>query len=137
MSKVTVNPYLNFNGNCEAAMNFYKNALGGELNIMRFGDSPAPVPEAQKNMVMHATLTFKDATIMASDGQPDQPPVMGTNIHMSLNSSDVEQGGVYFNNLAAGGTVTMPYADQFWGARFGMLTDKFGVHWMVNSELPK
>ena len=131
----TLNPYLSFNGNCREAMTFYKEALDGELNIQTFGDSPMEVKPEDKDRVMHATLTFGDAVLMASDGMPDYEVVFGNSVHLSITALNVEDGERTFNNLSAGGTVVMPWKKTFWGAMFGMCTDKFGINWMVDVEL--
>ena len=131
----TLNPYLAFNGNCSEAMTFYKEALDGKLSIQTFGDSPMEVPPEHKNRVMHATLTFGNAIIMASDGMPENEVVFGNSVSLSIAALKVEDGERMFNNLSAGGTITMPWEKTFWGAIFGMCKDKFGIDWMVNVEL--
>ena len=129
----TVQPYLFFDGNCREAMEFYAQALGAELRIMTFDGAPLDVPPEQQDRVMHATLPFGDATIFASDGMPGQPVHDGMRAHISIGADSAEQGRAYFEALAAGGQVTMPYEKQFWGDTYGMLTDRFGVKWMVNA----
>ncbi len=133
MTSITLAPYLNFNGNCKEAMEFYHSVLGGKLDMQKFSDTPEmKVSEAQKDMVIHATLTNETISFMASDGQPEHPITFGNSVHLSLMGSDEATLTKYFNMLSAGGTVDMPMAKQFWGDTFGMLTDKFGIHWMVN-----
>lgn len=133
---MTLHPYLTFNGNCEEAINFYQHALNGEIKgIQTFGQSPMPVADEHKNRVMHAELHFGNNLIMASDSMPDRPVTPGTNFALSLNFTDVKEEEDVFNRLSTGGMVTLPLQDQFWGARFGMCTDKFGVAWMVNCPL--
>ena len=129
MSTVTLSPYLNFNGTCEEAMNFYKSVFGGELTLNRFGEMPMPGQEDQADQIMHATLKADDVSFMASDGGGDS---MDNNIQMSLAGTDQKKLEGYFNGLAVGGMVTMPLAKQPWGDEFGMLTDSYGVKWMVN-----
>jgi PhnB protein len=136
-NRATINPYLTFNGNCREAMNFYKEALNGEAEIITFEDSPMKVPAGHEYKVMHARVIFEGAIIMASDGMPDSEVNHGNGIHISIAAKNVEQGETFFNNLSAGGAVLMPYSDQFWGARFRMVKDKFGISWMVNCELKK
>ena len=131
----TINPYLAFNGNCREAMEFYKEALDGELKIQTFGESPLEVPPEYKDKVMHATLTFGDAIIMASDGMPGHEVTFGNSVNLSIAALTVEDGERMFNNLSAGGTVTMPWNKTFWNSMFGMLTDKYGMDWMVGTEL--
>ena len=128
----TLSPYLNFNGNTADAMRFYQSVLGGDLNIQTFGDAGVAQNDNEKNLTLHAALTVDGITLFASDGRPDQKVIFGDNVHLSLQGSDSAGLTGYFNGLAAGGQVDMPLAKQFWGDTFGMLTDKFGVHWMVN-----
>ncbi len=128
----TLSPYLNFNGSTAEAMRFYQSVLGGDLNIQTFGDAGVAQDDEQKNLTLHAALTSNGITLFASDGRPDVKVVFGDNVHLSLQGSDSEKLTGYFNGLSAGGQVDMPLAKQFWGDTFGMVTDKFGVHWMVN-----
>ncbi|MDB5264383.1 MAG: glyoxalase/bleomycin resistance protein/dioxygenase [Adhaeribacter sp.] len=133
-----VQPYLNFAGNCEEALHFYKETLHGEIPMLSYFESaPMAVPEAFKKKVLHAVLQLDKATIMASDCLPDFPLTTGNNITLSLNFPEVTPMEMAFQNLAVGGKVTMPLQDTFWGARFGMLTDKFGINWMFNCEVKK
>jgi PhnB protein len=135
MSDTQLSPYLQFNGNCEQAMKFYQSVLAGELQINHFGDyssAEMPVEESHKDKVMHSTLTSGSLTFMASDGPPGEQLTIGDNVSISIAGTDEAKLTEYFNGLAAGGTVTLPLARQVWGDSFGMLTDKFGVHWMVN-----
>ena len=126
-----LHPYLNFDGKTAEAMNFYAEALGGTLQIMRFGDSPMPVPPEHKDRVMHATLRTPGLTIMASDTMPGQPSTPGNTVHLSLNFSTVEEQDRVWEKLSPGATITMPLAQQFFG-RFGMLTDRYGNSWMFH-----
>jgi PhnB protein len=130
--KATLNPYLNFNGNAAEAMKFYQSVLGGQLNIQTFGEAGMAQSDQEKDLTVHAALTGDGLALYASDGHPSQQVTFGDNAHMSLMGSDAETLTGYFNGLASGGKVDMPLAKQFWGDTFGMLTDKFGVHWMVN-----
>jgi len=148
-----IHPYLSFNGNCREAMDFYKKCLGGELNVMTFEGSPCPVPKEYKDKVMHSSLTLNGKTmLMASDcptkksdekgadnqscGQEGSGGVFG-DIALSVDCVDETDIRRNFEALSSGGTVTMPLADQFWGALFGMLTDKYGVRWMFNYDRPQ
>ena len=128
----TLSPYLNFNGNAGEAMKFYQSVLGGELYIQTFGDAGVAQDEAQKNQTLHAALTSDAISLYASDGRPDMKVVFGDSVHLSLQGNDEPTLTKYFDGLAAGGKVDMPLAKQFWGDTFGMLTDKYGFHWMVN-----
>lgn len=127
-------PYLSFNNQCEEALNFYAKALQGELNLMRVSDSPKEYQTpGDENKIMHAELKIGSTSVLASDafGYPVSP---GSNNSVCLNFSDVKEMEAAFNNMKAGGKVTMDLQDTFWGARFGMLTDKFGVNWMFNCD---
>lgn len=139
---LTVNPYLTFNGNCEEAFEFYSAALSRPLaSLSRFGDMPQdsgrPLSEEDKKKVLHATLPISDETIlMGSDTVGNDSPQMGTNISLSINVDARPDADRIFKALSEGGTVTMPLQDTFWGAYFGMWTDKFGIHWMINYDDP-
>src|SRR3954468_5594153 len=118
MNESQLSPYLNFNGNCEEAMNFYQSILGGTLEISRFSDfaSPEmPIPDEQMNGVMHATLNNGTLSFMARDGRPDKAVVFGDSVSISIAGKDEEALTRYFNGLSEGGTVTMPLATQVWG----------------------
>lgn len=134
-------PYLLFTGNCEEALNFYKNIFGGEIaQLSRYKDAPPDDPASpqlrpeDRERVMHATFRSPDFTFMASDARPGKQYGEGP-ISLSLGLSDVAVAQRIFDGLAQGGTVEMPLEDTFWGAKFGMLTDKFGIDWMVNCQL--
>jgi len=134
-----LNPYLNFAGNAEEAVNFYKNALGGEVvMISRYGDSPMPSDEDWKQKIMHARIVFGDNNIiMISDTMKGNEISTNGNIQLSIGLDDEAKTHEVFNKLAEGGTVTMPLAKQFWGDVFGMLKDKFGTSWMLNCTTKK
>ncbi len=140
----TVNAYLNFDGQCEEAFNFYRSVFGGDFPMVsKFGDMPPqegmpPMSEDVKNRVMHITLPISAETIlMGSDTMPGlHDHKVGNNISLSINTESRAEAEKIFNGLSAGGTVTMPLEDTFWGAYFGMWTDKFGIHWMVNYDDP-
>lgn len=130
--KATLTPYLNFMGQTKAAMEFYHSVLGGELTIQTFKDAGFPHDPKDDDNVIHADLKNDTLSFMASDGDEKHPVKMGNNIHMSIVGSDEEQLRGFFDKLSEGGTVDMPLDKQFWGDIYGQLTDKFGVHWMVN-----
>ena len=130
----TVNPYLMFEGNCAEAMNFYKTALNGTLETMPFEGSPVEVPDNYKDKILHSTLKFGDAVIMASDGIPGQKYDFGNGTHISISVNTLDEAKTFFKNLSDGGKITMPFEKTFWGASFGMLTDRFGINWMVNCD---
>lgn len=133
-----LNIYLFYNGNCEEAMNFYKDALGGEIvAINRFGEAPMPSSDAWKNRIMHGVLSAAGTTIFFSDSNEGHETKFGDNFSVSLSFNSDEEITKAFNNISAGGNITLPLGDQFWGAKFGMCTDKFGVNWMFNWDKPK
>jgi PhnB protein len=126
-----LNPYIAFTDNARTAMEFYKSVFGGNLTLNTFGDFGNPDP-AVANLVMHAQLeTDQGYTIMASDTAPGMPARTGSRITVSLSGDDAELRD-YFAKLAEGGTIALPLEKQQWGDEFGMLTDQFGVDWMVN-----
>ena len=131
-----LNPYLTFPGTCREAMTFYKECLGGELTMMTFGESPmgAQMPGDKQQGIMHAHLISSEFTLMASDAAMNGEVKNGNSVGLSLNCHSDEEIDGCFAKLAEGGNVTMPLGDQFWGAKFGMLTDKFGFHWMLNYD---
>ena len=132
-----VEAYLFFEGRCEEAVEFYRGALGAEVTyLMRFKESPEPpppdrVPPDSENKVMHANLRIGDTVIMVSDGScSGQPTFKG--FSMSLTPASALEADRFFEALADGGKVDMPLAKTFWSPRFGMVTDRFGVSWMIN-----
>jgi len=129
--------YLTFNGNAAEALAFYAKALDGKVVFsMTFGESPAgnETPAAYKDKIMHATLEARGHKLMASDAPPEWPFEGYKGFSLSVQANSVDEGKKLFDALAEGGKVTMPYGPQFWAKGFGMLTDKFGVAWMVNCE---
>lgn len=127
--------YLGFKGNCEEALNFYKEALDGEiLRLGRYGESQMETADELKDKIMHARLQFGDTLIMFSDMMGENEADAGSMISLSIECDTLDQLEKVFPKMAEGGKVTMPLQDQFWGARFGMLTDKYGIHWMFNCE---
>lgn len=129
-------PYLMFHGTCEEALNFYATTIGGEIkNLSRYEGSPAESMSADKQKIMHATFAGNGVVFMASDGS-EQVSNSG-NIHLCIDFKDAVAMENVFNAIAKGGKITMPLDNTFWGARFGMLTDKFGINWMFNCELEK
>lgn len=139
-----VNVYLTFNGNCKEAFDFYKSVFGGEYQyIGTFGEMPpmegSEVSEGDKDKIMHVSLPIsKETILMGSDaggGWTDNYKA-GNNFSISVNAGSTEEADKLFAGLSAGGQVTMPMADTFWGAYFGMFTDKFGINWMVNYDDP-
>ena len=132
-------PYLFFDGRCEEAIEFYRRAVGADVvALMRYKDSPEPPPPGMiapgsENKVMHSTLRIGDTTVMASDGEcGGKASFQG--FSLSLNFKDEGEAGRRFAALADGGQVQMPFSKTFFSPKFGMLTDRFGVGWMVHVE---
>ena len=135
-----LNPYLSFNGTAAKAIKLYEAALGAKVeNVMQWNEAPGTkVTPETKDLVMHARLRIGDGVLMISDAQPNQPVTAGTNAHVTLDFDDPTDMARKFEALSAGGgKITMPLADAFWGAKFGMLTDAYGVSWMFNCETKK
>jgi len=133
---MTCNTYLSFDGNCREAFRFYEQLLGGTVPIMMtHGESPAAahVPSDWHDRIMHARLQFGDQVLMGGDAPPGQYKTP-TGFCVTLAVETVEQAERIFNSLADGGTVQMPFQETFWAARFGMITDRFGVPWIINGE---
>ena len=130
--------YLAFNGNCEEAINFYKDVFDGEIvMISRFKEAPENmmcVPDEAKELIMHATLQIQGSVLMASDTVESDKFIQGNNYSISVNVKNVDEASTIFNSLAEGGNIMMPFDDAFWGGKFGMLADQFGVQWMLSSE---
>lgn len=134
---IGVNPYIAFRGNCREAMEFYKQALGAEeLYAQTYGESPME-GMGSPGAIMHATLKIGDAHVMFCDDLHSPDFSTGGNVSLAIGLNDVEKAKTYFANLSEGGTVTMPLDKTFWAEAFGMLTDKFGVKWMVNCDAPQ
>jgi PhnB protein len=135
-ARMQLEPYIFFYGRCEEALEFYKSAIGGTFELNRFEGSPMgeQVPGEQRNKIMHATFKGDGFTFMASDGDLSKKvdPNAG-NISLSIGVDDASRAEQIFNALAQGGEVRMPFAQAFWGGKFGILTDKFGTEWMVTS----
>ncbi|HTN46644.1 MAG TPA: VOC family protein [Flavipsychrobacter sp.] len=140
----TVNVYLTFNGNCEDAFNFYKSVFGGEFAyIGRFGEMPPgedakKMSEADANKIMHVSFPIsRETMLLGSDtgGEWASHFKQGNNYAISINAESREEADRLFNGLSAGGQLTMPMNETFWGAYFGMFTDRFGIHWMVNFDV--
>jgi len=130
-----LNAYLLFNGSCEAAFKFYERALGGTIEaMMPFGQSPGSekMPDSVKKLVMHVSLKAAGTLLMGSDTTPDRPVPPPGGFKLSIGVSTPEEADRVFNALSEGGKIDLPIGETFWSPRFGMLTDKFGVAWMVN-----
>jgi PhnB protein len=131
-----VQPYLFFAGRCEEAVEFYKKALGAQVEmLMRFKDSPEPpppgvVPPGSDDKIMHVSLRVGDSIVMASDGRCEGAPSF-QGFSLSLTVANEAEADRKFAALAEGGQVKMPLGKTFWSPRFGMLSDRFGVGWMI------
>jgi PhnB protein len=134
-----LNPYLNFNGTADKAIQLYERALGAKVEaVMRFGDvADMDIAPENKNLVMHAMLQIGEGVLMISDCPPGQPVEIGENVQVTLHFDDTAEMAKKFDALAVGGKVRQPLEDMFWGARFGMLTDAYGIPWMFNCETKK
>jgi len=131
-----IQPYLFFEGRCEEAIEFYRKALGAQVEmLMRFKDAPAgegpPGPKPPAEKIMHASLKVGDAVVMASDGMCNNKPSF-SGFSLSVPAASVAQGEKLMKALSEGGQVTMPFGKTFWSPGFGMVSDRFGVSWMVN-----
>jgi PhnB protein len=134
-----LNPYLSFNGQCEEAVRFYQQVLGGEIvALLRYGETPMADQTAPewRSKIAHARLMIGDKVLMASDSPPDHyEPMKG--ISVTLGIDEPAEAERIFHALEPGATVTMPIQQTFWALRFGMLTDRFGTPWMINCEQPR
>lgn len=139
---VTVNPYLTFKGNTEEAFEFYKSVFGSEFTgLQRCKDAPEgdKMPASEREKILHISLPIGQGNVlMGSDaydsGKMGQNLTVGNNFFLSLHPESEEEANQLFNGLSAGGQATIPLRKTFWGAYFGMLTDKFGIQWMVNYD---
>lgn len=141
----TVNIYLTFDGNCRKAFEFYQKVFGGEFPYVgTYGEMPArggtpAVPDHLKDKIMHISLPIsKETALMGSDAGGEWAPQVqqGNNFTISVNTDNTQEAERIFSELAEGGQVSMPLEKKFWESYFGMLTDQFGINWMVNCELP-
>jgi PhnB protein len=128
-----LNPYVNFKDNAREAMTFYQSVFGGELDISTFADMGAPVEKGEEGLVMHSQLEAPNGmTLMGADTPSHMEYQSGASISISLSGDDEAELRGYWDKLFDGGTVTMPLEEAPWGDSFGMLTDRYGVNWMVN-----
>ncbi|MGY5847149.1 VOC family protein [Salegentibacter sp. HM20] len=137
----TLNPYLNFNGNCEEAFNFYKSIFGNEFSdLMRFKDMPpgaegsSQISEQNLDQIMHVSLPIGDCVLMGSDCLESfgQKAVFGSSNYISLTPDSEAETRRIFKELSKGGEVEMQLEEMFWGDLFASFTDKFGIKWMIN-----
>ncbi|MEO8885589.1 MAG: VOC family protein [Mucilaginibacter sp.] len=138
---ISINPYLNFMGNTEDAMNFYKNVFGVEFTaFQRFNDSPGheKMAKHEQSMIMHASIPMgKHNTLLATDTLESMGMSLnaGNNFYICVNTESEEETDRYFNKLVENGKIEMPLNKTFWGAYCGMCRDKFGIQWMINFDL--
>lgn len=133
----SLHPYLRFDGSCAEAFEHYRSVFGTEFSSLnRYSEMPpdAGVPEAFADHVMHVSLPIGDGQVlMGSDSPPEAPAtVVGESVGIMVGADSTEEGRRIFDALAEGGTVLEPYERQFWGDDYGSLTDRFGIHWMVD-----
>ena len=136
---MAVNVYLNFNGNCREAVEYYAKVFGTDKpQIMTFGDTPPdpsfPLPEEAKNLVMHTRLILNGSPVMFSDVFPGMPFVAGNNISLAIVSPNRDEIESYYHQLKEGGQVRMELQETFWSKCYGSVTDKFGIDWQFNYE---
>lgn len=141
----SINIYLTFNGNCEAAFDFYRSVFGGEFShVSRFSEMPPvegkSMSEEEGNRIMHMSLTVSSGIVlMGSDTGGEWAPSFkqGNNFSMSINAESEEEADRIYAALSAGGMQTMPMSMTFWESYFGMLTDQFGINWMISYDQPR
>ena len=138
---MSLSTYLTFDGNCREAFEFYRSIFGGEFTAFQtFAAAPPdmPVPEAEKDRVMHVSLPVGSSVLMGSDSASGfgPPVVVGNNFSIAIEAESREYCDEVFGKLSAGGKVLMPLQETFWGAYYGLWTDKFGINWMANYTLP-
>jgi len=136
---VAVDVFINFNGNCREAVEFYAKVFGTEKQkIMTFGDTPPnpefPLPEEAKNLVMYTFLNINGSNVMFSDVPPGMPFVAGNNISLTIGSKNMDEIKALFNKMKEGGNVEMELQETFWSKCYGSLTDKFGIPWQFSHD---
>lgn len=139
----SINPYLTFAGNCEEAFTFYKSVFGGQFAYVgRFNEMPPmegmpPMPESEMNKIMHVSLPIgKNSVLMGSDSSEafGHATVIGNNFSVSVSATSKSDADKLYHGLSAGGQMTMPMSNTFWGSYYGMLTDKYGIQWMISFD---
>ena len=136
---MSIDVYLNFNGSCREAAEFYAEVFGSEKpQIMTFGSSPPnpeyPLPEEAKDLVMHTRLNLDGSNVMFSDVFPGMPFIEGNNVSLAIVNKDIERIKSLFHKLKEGGTVGMELQETFWSKCYGSVTDKFGIGWQFNFD---
>jgi PhnB protein len=133
-------PFLSFDGNCREAMEFYQKCFEGELFLMPFSDAPGNFSHSEpKDHILHSTLKNGNGSeiLMAADSWAGTPHQLGNNFTVMIQSDNVDETERLFAGLGEGGKATMPLQETFWAARFGALTDRFGIQWTFNCAVPK
>lgn len=136
---ISLNTYLNFDGNTEEAFEFYRSVFGGEFDgIMRMTEAPdiGELPEEERNRILHISLPIGNQYLMGSDILPSMGHVLntGNNNYISLHLDKRDEAESVFNALSGGGSVEMEFQKAFWGSWFGSFRDRYGVCWMISSE---
>ena len=139
---MSVDVFINFNGNCREAVEFYAQVFGTEKpQFMTFGDAPpepgAVLPENAKHLIIHTQLTVMGSRVMFSDIFPGMPFVVGNNINLSIISASMDEIKTLFDKLKEGGSIGMELQETFWSKYFGSVTDKFGIQWLFNYDSGK
>ena len=137
---MSLNPYLTFDGNCREVFEFYRSVFGGDFSaIQTFADGPDDmgVPDDEKDRIMHVSLPVGSSVLMGSDrcSAFSPAPVVGDNFSISMSGDSKAHCDELFAKLSDGGAVKMPMQETFWGAYFGLWTDKYGINWMINFPL--
>ena len=137
---MTLSTYLTFDGNCREAFEFYRSVFGGDFEVIQtFGDGPdgMPVPEDERDRVMHVSYPIGSSVLMGSDSlsSSPEPTQIGNNFSISYLSISREETDELFAGISEGGVVVAPLEEMFWGSYFGACTDKFGINWQFNCEL--
>jgi PhnB protein len=138
MTIQSATPYFILNGKAQPAIEFYQNALGAKLELsQRFGDVDSSCPEARRDLIMHAVLRFGKTLVMLSDGPGEGPLPKDGTVSVALDVDDAAEQRRVFDALAVGGSIFQPLFDAPWGAVFGVVTDKYGISWMLNHTKQK
>lgn len=136
---MSVDVYLNFNGNCREAVEFYAEVFQTEKpQIMTFGEAPPnpnyELPEEARDLVMHTRLNIDGSNVMFSDTFPGMPFIEGNNVTLAIVNKDIDQIKSMYEGLKEGGEVVMELQETFWSKLYGQVTDKFGIHWQLNYD---
>ncbi len=132
MSKITLNPYIFFRGNCQEAMEFYQNIFGGKLQKQTYEETPGETPQGMEGKLMHAILEADDIVLMGSDTQQASDKAAKVSLSINGYEADAAKLTTIFDKLSEDVEVLYPLKKEFWGDTFGVVTDKYGIEWMVN-----